>query len=283
MTIKRGDGTDPASRTRLNGVRHVATHHDPRFEERDRRTGALVAYRWWVRVGWLNWLFSRGGEMAGRLFAASIIIGVGAWITWDAYDARLRSKFLRPVISAERLSPTTHAYVIQGIDTEGRRADFDLIVADKTFTWDRGSTERLTRDNTPLMADEVTSVILDPLVRARLKSAKHLIAVGAASEEGDATQEKHRAGRRAERTAQWLASVADKDIPLWTLNLGQYQHPCEACDTTETSWQRPFLVIAVQRAAWGTDIAEALADALASASNLPSPDRYSTFALARFR
>jgi hypothetical protein len=261
----------------------VASHHHPHYEERDRRTGALVAYRWWERIGWMRWLFSRGGEMAGRLLAASVILGTTGWIVWDAYDARLRAKFLRPVISAERLSPVTHAYVIQGLDSQGRRADFDLIVADKTFTWEHGSTDKLTRNDHPLTADEVQSVILDSLVRARLKSAQHLIAVGTASEEGDPTQEKHRAGRRAERTAQWLASVADEKTPVWTLNLGQYQQPCDTCDTNETSWQRPFLIIAVQRAAWGTDISEALADALASASNLPSPERYSTFALARFR
>lgn len=261
----------------------MASQYDPDYEERDRRTGALVAYRWWERIGWLRWLFSRGGEMAGRLFAAAVIAGTSGWIAWDTYDARLRNKFLRPIVAAERLSPATHAYVIQGLDTEGRRADFDLIVADKAFTWERGSTEQLARDDKPLTPDEVKNVILDPLVRARLRSARQLIAVGTASEEGDPTKEKHRAGLRAERTAQWLSAVTDDKLPLWTLNLGQYQQPCQSCDTNETSWQRPFLIVAVQRAAWGTDIAEALADALASASNLPSPERYSTFALARFR
>lgn len=261
----------------------MATQHDPQFEDRDRRTGALVAYRWWERIGWLRWLFSRGGEMAGRLFAAGLIASVGAWTAWDAYDARARTKFSRPLVSAERLSPTTHAYVLQGVDRSGRRADFDLIVADKTFTWERGSTERLTRNGKPLTAEDVQGIIFDPLVRARLKSAKHLIAVGTASEEGEPTEEKHRAGRRAEQTARWLSTVTEDQMPLWTLNLGQYSQPCEACDTEETSWQRPFLIIAVQNAAWGTDLAEALADALSSAPNLPSPERYSAYAMARFR
>ncbi len=261
----------------------MASHYDQQYEDRDRRTGALVAYRWWERIGWMRWLFSRGGEMAGRLFAAGLIATVGAWTALDAYDARTRSKFLRPLVSAERLSPVTHAYVIQGQDSAGHRADFDLIVADKTFTWERGSTERLMRDNSPLSTESVKSIIFDSLVQARLKSAKQLIAVGTASEEGEPTEEKHRAGRRAEQTARWLATVVNDQVPIWTLNLGQYKQPCEACDTEETSWQRPFLVIAVQQAAWGTDLTEALADALNSASNLPSPERYSAFAMARFR
>lgn len=261
----------------------MTTYHDRHDKSRDRRTGALVAYRWWERVGWLRWLFSNGGEMAGRSLAAGIIAAAGIWTALDTYDARSRGKFLRPLISAEKLSPVTYAYVIRGTDAEGRSADFDLIVADKTFTWERGSAEHLTRNNQPLSNTQVESIILDPLVRARLQDARHLIAVGTASQEGDATEEKHRAGRRAEQTARWLAAITDKQMPLWTLNLGQYQQPCEACDTNETSWQRPFLVVAVQRIAWGTDIGEALADALNSASNLPAPERYSAFALARFR
>lgn len=252
-------------------------------EQRDRRSGALIAYRWWDRIGWLRWLFSHGGEMAGRLAAAGFIAATGGWVTYDAIDARNREKFLRPVVNAERVGANTHAYVIQGLDQAGRRADFDLIIADKAFTWERGSTERLMREGNPLTPDDVQRIILDDLLRARVKSARQLIAVGTASEEGDATAEKHRAGRRAEQTAQWLATVVDHKTPLWTLNLGQYQQPCATCDTNETSWQRPFLVIAVQRAAWDADIGEALADALASASNLPAPERYSAFAMARFR
>ncbi|MFV0367259.1 MAG: hypothetical protein ACK5KM_02250 [Hyphomicrobiaceae bacterium] len=257
-------------------------HQDYR-DEHDRRSGAMTAYRWWERFDWLRWLFSNGGEMAGRLLAAAFVTGTAAWVTWDAVDARNRGKFLEPVVSAERLSPATQAYVINGLDDQGRRADFDLIVANKTFTWARGSTDSLARDGQPLTSADVENVILDPLVRARLDSAEQVIAVGMASEEGDPAKEKHRAGQRAEQTAKWLSTAVKRNTELWTLNLGQYTQPCVACDTNETSWQRPFMVVAVQRAAWGTDIAQALANALDSASNLPSPDRYSAFALARFR
>ncbi len=86
-----------------------------------------------------------------------------------------------------------------------------------------------------------------------------------------------------QRTPQWIMPLVGKDMPVWTLNLGQYTDPCDTCDTAETNWQRPFLVIAVRRAAWGVNLGEALADALSSASNLPSTDRYSTYALTRYR
>lgn len=256
---------------------------DANEERHDPRRGAVAAYRWWGRIGWLRWLFERGGEMAGRLFAAGVIATAGGWTAADMIDARARGKFLLPTISAERLSPATHAYVIHGADQNGRRADFDLIVADKEFTWERGSTERLMRTNAAMTKADIERIIFDSLVRARLQSARQLIAVGTASEEGDSSKETYRAGKRAEQTANWLASVTGKDVPLYTLNLGQYRQPCEACNTAQTDWQRPFLVIAVQRAAFGTDIGEALADALSATSNLPAPERYSAYALARFR
>lgn len=261
----------------------MGNNFDASEEPHDPRRGAIAAYRWWDRIGWLRWLFERGGEMAGRIFAAGVIATAGGWTAVDMIDSRARGKFLLPTISAERLSPSMHAYVIQGADQNGRRADFDLIVADKEFTWERGSTERLMRADTVMTRADIERVIFDSLVRARLHSAKQLIAVGTASEEGDPSKETYRAGKRAEQTAIWLASVTGKDVPLYTLNLGQYQQPCEACNTAQTDWQRPFLVIAVQRAAFGADIGEALADALSATSNLPAPERYSAYALARFR
>lgn len=257
------------------------THDDD--EDRKRRRAAVAAYRWWDRFGWLRWLFSRGGENAGRMFAASVIAGTGLWTVADTVDSRWRGKFLKPIVNAERLSPSTQAFVIEGIDEQGRRADFDLIVANKDFTWERGSTERLMREDKVLARADLDRLILDEHVRARLKQAKQIIAVGTASQEGDSQQELFRAGKRAEQTAQWIMPLVGKDMPVWTLNLGQYTDPCDTCDTAETNWQRPFLVIAVRRAAWGVNLGEALADALSSASNLPSTDRYSTYALTRYR
>lgn len=252
-------------------------------EDDRKRRRAVAAYRWWDRFGWLKWLFSRGGENAGLLFAATVIAGTAAWTISDTVNSSFRGKFLRPVISAERLSPSTQAFVLEGLDRAGRRADFDLIIANSEFTWVHGATDRLARGGTPMSRDDIERTILDDLVRARLRQARQLIAVGTASREGDPQQELIRAGKRAEQTAQWIAPLAEPDVPIWTLNLGQYRENCESCDTEATNWQRPFLVIAVRRAAWGVDLGEALVDALASTSNLPSTDRYSAFAMSRHR
>lgn len=260
-----------------------ATDPTTKHKEEDERHTVVVAYRWWQRFRWLRWLFASGGENAGKLLAASVIAGTTAWTATDTIESRSRSKFLNPVINAESLSPATRAFVIEGSDQAGRRAEFDLIVANSQYTWERGSTERLARNEKPLSRAEIDSEVLDDLVRARLKLAKQLIAVGTASQEGDPQEEIVRAGKRAEQAAQWIAPFADENTPIWTLNLGQYRDPCEACDTDATNWQRPFIVVAVRRASWGVDLGEALAAALASTSNLPSVDRYSAYAMSRHR
>ena len=119
-------------------------------------------------------------------------------------------------------------------------------------------------------------------LREGLGTAKELIAVGLASVEGNIENEIQRGGLRANRIAEWVRSAVDPAIPMSTLNLGRYLEPCTNCETDDTSWQRPFIVIAVRQADAGTNIGEALQNAMSDKENLPSPSRYSTFALARY-
>ena len=92
----------------------------------------------------------------------------------------------------------------------------------------------------------------------------------------------HDHGDRANRIAAWVKAAVDPSIPMSTLNLGRYLEPCSDCETGDTSWQRPFIVIAVKQADSGTNIGEALQNAMSGKENLPSPSRYSTFALAQY-
>jgi hypothetical protein len=80
-----------------------------------------------------------------------------------------------------------------------------------------------------------------------------------------------------------VQGAVSERIPMWTLNLGRYVDPCTDCEDTDTSWQRPFVVIAVRDADEGTHISEALADALSGKTNLPAPSRYSTFTFEKFQ
>ena len=73
------------------------------------------------------------------------------------------------------------------------------------------------------------------------------------------------------RRQRLIAGAVDTATPIWTLNLGQYRDPCANCETGGTSWQRPFIVIAVKETDPGTNVGEALTDAMSGKEKLPSP------------
>ena len=159
---------------------------------------------------------------------------------------------------------------------------FDVVVLTKDYGWVRGSTTELEKGERRLSPDEIQNEVLAPQLRKGLGSARALIAVGLASQEGDVSREEQRGGLRAIRTAELVRGAVGTSIPMWALNLGRYVEPCVECEDEDTSWQRPFIVIAVRRADNGAHISEALADAMSNTQNLPSPSRYSTFAFAKF-
>jgi hypothetical protein len=146
----------------------------------------------------------------------------------------------------------------------------------------RGSTSELEKFDRRLSSADIQTEVLAPQLRQGLGSARGLIAVGLASQEGAVEREEQRGSLRAVRIAQWVREALGDDIPMWTLNLGRYVEPCIECEDADTSWQRPFIVIAVRKVDDGTHISEALADAMSDTINLPSPDRYSTFAFSKF-
>jgi hypothetical protein len=160
---------------------------------------------------------------------------------------------------------------------------FEVVVLNKDFMWVRASDQELERQGKKIPAASVAETVLDEDARASLAEARDIIAVGTASQEGQAAVELERARKRAERTAAIAKGPAPEFVPIYTLNLGQYREPCAACETTGTSWQRPFIFISVKDLQTGTVLAEALADALTGKDNLPSPSSYSAFELTKIR
>lgn len=209
-------------------------------------------------------------------------LGVFGSVAWDAYLSNTKDKSGVRRVVVKRWNDRTLVFPIEGEDRAGRRALFDVVVLTKNYGWVRGSTTELEKDDRRLSPDEIQSEVLAPQLRQGLGSARGLIAVGLASQEGDVAREEQRGGLRAIRTAQWVQEALGTRIPMWTLNLGRYVDPCADCEDSDTSWQRPFIVIAVRQVDDGTHISEALADAMSGTTNLPAPSRYSTFAFTKF-
>lgn len=237
-------------------------------EMRPRGLASLFGGRFEVAVGVLIMLFTLG------------VFGV---VAWDAYRSNFKDKSGVKRIIAKRWNERTLVFPIEGTDNAGRRALFDVVVLTKDYGWVRGSTTELEKDDRRLSPQEIQEEVLDPQLRKGLGTARGLIAVGLASQEGKTQREEQRGGLRAVRIARWVQDAIGDEIPMWTLNLGRYVDLCLECEDADTSWQRPFIVIAVRKAEDGTHISEALANAMSNTINLPSPDRYSAFAFAKFR
>lgn len=266
----------------------------PTDEER-RRRGPLAwlwrGYRvydkgagWWDRLMWFLGLFKTN---AG---AALLVGGMSAGAAYTA--VQIHERVIEPLkvetaaIEPEAVTRQTRnstVFTIEGKDKAGRHGTFDVVVLNKNFLWVQGSAEDLEKDGKVIPRAELAAAVLDEEVRNALTDAKDVITVGTASQEGNAADETARAERRARQAATLVAGAVGSTTPIWTLNLGQYRNPCADCETGGTSWQRPFIVVAVKEADPGTEIGEALADAMSGKDNLPSPSSYSAFALARFR
>lgn len=239
-------------------------------------------YAWGSRAHWISLLFASRADVAVSLAALGLIGGVGL-STGAAVYSRAGDPAARIAAAAHPVGDAATLFSIAGRDEAGRGAAFEIVVFDRSIAWVKGSTGDLERSGRVLTTRAVESEILAGGVRDRLADALEVIAVGAASHEGDLAAEVHRAGLRARQTAEWIRSVVPPATPILTLNLGQYRAPCAACETSGTSWQRPFVVVAVRDKEAGVDIAQALASAMSDKSNLPSAAAYSNFGLARFR
>ncbi|WKW50027.1 hypothetical protein [Rhodomicrobium lacus] len=173
---------------------------------------------------------------------------------------------------------------IDGKDAEGRSASFDYIIVTSDFTWVKGSTVEVVSNDVVIPEEETADRIITPKVRESFASALDLIAVGLASREGDREAEEARALARAQTVAGWISKVTDASIPLWTLNLGQYdKEACKAKEDADSSYERPVLLASVRARAEGVNLTEAFSDALSGHDNLPSRDCYSQFDLVKIR
>lgn len=257
---------------------------------------AWSAYKWFDRIrnwqDWYNWIASLlqtpGGAVAA-LGTTAVVTTTAVMVhnaVIDPYAEPYVPTEVAPLAAAEPMRQTkgTLIFAIEGRDKAGRRGTFDVVVARKQFLWVRGSSDQLEKDGRVISNAELASDVLDREVRDGLASAREIVAVGTASQEGDPAAERARAGRRAARTAEIVAGAIDPATPISTLNLGQYRGSGPAGTAGgATDWQRPFMVIAVKEMEAGTVLAEALADAMTGKERLPSPASYSAFDLAKVR
>ncbi len=176
---------------------------------------------------------------------------------------------------------SAYFFRIDGKDTQGRAASFDFVILTGGYTWALGSTSEVVSNGAPVPEQEVAERVLSPKIRESLASASDLIAVGLASQEGEREREEARALARSSTIAGWLVKVSTPSVQIWTLTLGQYNKGCKAQEDADTSFERPIILTGVRAKAEGTNMQEALADAIGGHTNLPSRECYSRFDMIR--
>lgn len=217
------------------------------------------------------------------VLSLAYVLAIAAWIAHDTLAGRAaRHEVSLPIVPPRALGTNAVVFVVDGADSTGSRARFEIVVARAPLQWAAGSADRLAHGDT-ILPGRALGGLATRAVRERLAAASHLIALGVAADEGTATEALYLAAQRARQTALWLAALVPGGAGIDMLTLGQATQPCRACDSTDVSWQRPIAVAAVVDSTPGTDLAEALAAALAGTRNLPGPANYSAFALTRHR
>lgn len=244
---------------------------------------AKQGYDWADRINWVTSLFRTKAEMAMLMGSLGVIGVVGGMTTYDALQSRKIVAEVASTAGTERSTENSTVFTIEGWDKAGKRGLFDVVVAKKEFLWVHGSSDEIEKAGRVIKSADIGSEVFDMDVSVALASAREIVAVGTASQEGVAEEEIARAGRRAKLTADIATATIPDEVPVWTLNLGQYREPCQACETSGTSWQRPFIVIAAKELDEGTNLGEALADALTGKTRLPSPTAYSAFEMTKVR
>jgi hypothetical protein len=176
-------------------------------------------------------------------------------------------------------------FPIEGKDQAGRKAAFDVAVLPKDLAWVSKSATNLALAGEPIPDDQTVGRLFTPELRDGLAQSKQVVAVGLASQEGQVEEETARAASRAQTAAKWLSEAVAAETGIWMLNLGQFKKSgCRAqTETTDTSWQRPVIIVGVKSQDDGADLVQAFSDAINGKSNLPSRDCYTAFELTRFR
>jgi hypothetical protein len=224
------------------------------------------------------------GRTAIILLLVLVMGGILALLMWKNPD--LMAKIFPRVQTVETQQwGDSVVYPIEGYDSAGKHAAFEVAVLPKNLTWAHKSTSVLAIDGLTMIAEtEVPERVFTPELREGLGRSNSLIAVGLASQEGQVDVETQRAKDRATSAAGWLTAIAADDAPIWMLNLGQFKGGCEAAATGDsTAWQRPLILVGVRSEEEGINLGEAFANAMSDKTNLPSRDCYTSFDLTRYR
>ncbi|QIR40082.1 serine/threonine protein kinase [Tolypothrix sp. PCC 7910] len=165
--------------------------------------------------------------------------------------------------SPERKGKIDYFPYVEGKDSQGRVAEFNIAVLSVEYKWLLGSNFQI-KNNDNIISLEVLKLNLEQEgIQKIMENPTEIISVGTASCEGDVATEQSRALERSKQIqllAKKLFSGTVKNYRL--LNLGQFQRSdCQASQDS-TAYQRSIIIIGVKQKSDGVILDEALRNRL---------------------
>jgi hypothetical protein len=159
----------------------------------------------------------------------------------------------------------------EGTDDKGRKARFTFKLILHDYSWEYSKVDKLknTLSNTVVDAEsEILKELNQSGTAKYIKNAIHLIAVGMSSCEGDRKTEETRAEQRSTVIQHALSSLSNQpQNDIYKLSLGQFQKSdCPSQSQAQTVNQRKLLIVGVAAKEEGTQLEEALEDAMVKAA-----------------
>lgn len=147
-------------------------------------------------------------------------------------------------------------------------AKFEASILSQECYWAYSSTTDVLINGKPI---DMKSFFESGGLQSRFNEAVDVIAIGTASEEGDAEREYKRSIERANQLIHWLRqSITKPSVSFWTFSLGKYED-AENLSKDESAYQRSIVVVRVFEKSEDINLLESLVTFLTENKDLPFP------------
>jgi len=150
---------------------------------------------------------------------------------------------------------------VEGQDSQGRTAEFNIAVLSREYKWQIGSSFQVKYNDQLINLDSLQSNLEQEGIQKIMENPSEIISVGTASCEGSPAIEEQRAFERAKQI-QLLAKKLFRNVAsvqnYRLLNLGQFRRNDCQLNQDLTSYQRSIIIIGVRKQTAGVVLDEAL-------------------------
>jgi serine/threonine protein kinase len=166
-----------------------------------------------------------------------------------------------PAQSPQRKGKVDYFPYVQGTDSKGRTAEFNIAVLSVEYKWQIGSSYQVKYNDQIIPLDALKTNLEQEGIKRIMENPNEIISVGTASCEGSPQLEESRASERAKQI-QLLVKKIFSDVPTVKgyrlLNLGQFRGGNCQANQDLTSYQRSIIIIGVKKQSPGVILDEAL-------------------------